>query len=437
MCAQNIAKNYKFRQYNGAKSDPIIDHAYFPVQDKAESIGPLDPKSESTWACAKINGRFFAGFTSGAWKTNDDDTYGHAEAHIVHHFANYFDDMVKDGLIDLNQPNSLTLKITKTPCSECAPMITDFLVSMTKRMQKAGSFAIRIKAACLYEGDSSGLKDAYKNLKALNEFSIPVIQWDISSKLQDPKIVATKRLQVHEMHYARKIFGSNGSTFQEDLKQRLDGRMKKFDNPDVTLATIDDYKKTSYSRMREELIQTNETGDERRARCAELMNEQGKQLAAMCTKLKEINVETYWLFKQAKASLARDLLTQSIKLSQSELPEGAKRKFEEIVGETFSEEAIGEFTEIAKNPKVPKDPSSFDGELMKTEGKVVGKAPRSSSVKARELQQKKKWLEFKTTAAFARTTMEAMEVTQTKWFQSVDGVDLKESKDDKSERDGD
>lgn len=168
------------------KSIPIIRTGLATMGGKhGAKFGLVDPESEGTTLLAKINGFFFGFFQAGAaWGKNlgitniepksDSDTV-HAEEYFLAALTDSWDLLTTDGIIKKDIAPSITIKITKTPCSGCAPQLVEFV--------KNQDCSIRIKAAQLWGHRSKQYPHNITALDELGSAGVTVIPWSILEKI--------------------------------------------------------------------------------------------------------------------------------------------------------------------------------------------------------------------------------------------------------------
>ena len=90
-----------------------------------------------------------------------------------------------------NTQFSITLKLNKTPCEDCAPMLIAF--------KKAYNVSLRIKAIRQYKGKDTKAQNATRNLV---QDGIPVIPFNIPERFCRKKYDKNRYGQFHELKYA-------------------------------------------------------------------------------------------------------------------------------------------------------------------------------------------------------------------------------------------
>ncbi|MBV8278271.1 MAG: hypothetical protein JO170_23835 [Verrucomicrobia bacterium] len=180
-------------------SDPIIKTGLATMGGQHGSkFGLTDPDSQGTTLLAKINGYFFGFFQAGdEWgkslgiknieRKTDKETV-HAEEYFLAALRDTWDFLLDDGIIKKDESPSITLKITKTPCSGCAPQLVDFV-------SKEKDCNIRIKAAQLWGHRSNQFPHNVTALNELGKAGVTVIPWNLLSKLGKSR----KSLTKHEL----------------------------------------------------------------------------------------------------------------------------------------------------------------------------------------------------------------------------------------------
>ena len=187
------------------KSIPIIRTGLATMGGKqGAKFGLIDPDSEGTTLLAKINGFFFGFFQAGAtWGKNlgiteiegisakvvsakASDTV-HAEEYFLAALTDSWDLLTKDAIIKEDVEPSITIKITKTPCSGCAPQLVDFV--------KNRACSIRVKAAQLWGHKSNQSPHNITALDELGSAGVAVIPWSLLEKIGKKR----KDLSQHEL----------------------------------------------------------------------------------------------------------------------------------------------------------------------------------------------------------------------------------------------
>lgn len=148
-------------------------------------FGLIDPDSQGTTLLAKINGYFFGFFQAGTeWgrerglknieqKSNADTV--HAEEYFLAALTDSWKLLTVDGIIKEGEAPSISIKLTKTPCSGCAPQLVEFV--------KNQNCTVRIKAAQLWGHRSNQAPHNITALDDLGSAGIAVIPWDLLAKV--------------------------------------------------------------------------------------------------------------------------------------------------------------------------------------------------------------------------------------------------------------
>ncbi len=365
--AVHIPSNYEYKAYRGGGGEALVDASYFSTKDRAQTIGALAPNSQEVWGCAKINGRFFAGFHSGNWRRDDNNTNGHSEQHIVYHFLKYFDRMVKEGFVHADQPNSMSLKVTKSPCKgQCSPLLIEFVTDVNERLDKlgkGGTFNLRIKAAYVHEGDTQ--EAGLSAIKDLDDAMVPVLQWKLGDVFENKdRGVVTKLDQPHELSFAKETFGNQ---LPSGDKASIEARQRKF--PQARWATPQNYKALSHRALVEKRrTEAGETQEERHRRLGEGLNMLNGQRSTLLNELRSQNLETMQNLQVAMDhtdEMRQGLTTMLDGLIASNTDE----KMEVEMKETFDASAIN-----ARRANQPIDPKQA---ILKRPDRLPKRSPRN------------------------------------------------------------
>jgi hypothetical protein len=192
-------------QYTTPKenSTPIITTGLATMGGASGSqFGLIKPDAEGTTLFAKINGYFFDFFQAGVeWGNkrgiksieaiSDSETV-HAEEYLIAALIDSWDLLTTDGIIKQDVAPSITIKITKSPCSGCAPQLVEF-VSNNK-------CSIRIKAAQLWGHKSHKYPYNVTALGELGSAGITVIPWKLVEKVGKQR----KTFTTHELGFLSK-----------------------------------------------------------------------------------------------------------------------------------------------------------------------------------------------------------------------------------------